>query len=392
MSLFRKNSSDDEKLKFEDLKQSLMDKDSQLLKVRSKNENILRQYKDAQEELEQCHDQIARQASLIHEQNYKLEECNRRITELTQANSNLLQKTQINVSSFQNEIDQREHEMRKMHETILSKEERIKLLYEAMEAEKEKNAEMEEEIKYKDELVSSLKHKNHQHEAKIDELMMSQKSDSTHIIELEQLRQDKEKLISLLRATKEYKEFIDFNDDSGGNVRYLKDEEPPKKKRGTGAKQNVVSPDNKRNLEIEKDEWVPEEAYRLAHDVRFQTSGEITPKLMNKLLISLNKIWRTREKQTEQRIKKQYKGEIDQLKREKTMKGQYDSVQAKQSLARTRAQLKKAEEKLKEYSQKLTKIKNLPAGMNVIDEALMIGECFSVIFSFCYPRRKERNN
>lgn len=141
-------------------------------------------------------------------------------------------------------------------------------------------------------------------------------------------------------------------------------------------KQNVASPDNRQNLEIEKNEWVPEEAYRLAHDVRSQTSGEITPKLMNKLLISLNKIWRAREKQTEQLVKKQYKAEIDQLKREKLMKGQYDSVQAKQSLARTRAQLKKAEEKLREYSQKLTKIKNLPAGMNVIDEALMIGKLF----------------
>lgn len=110
----------------------------------------------------------------------------------------------------------------------------------------------------------------------------------------------------------------------------------------------------------------------MAHDVRNQTSGEITPKLMNKLLLSLNKIWRVREKQMEGRLKSKYMSEIDRLKLENKMKGQYDGVQAKQSLARTRTLLKKAEEKLKAYNEKLKKVKNLPPGMDVIDEALMI--------------------
>jgi len=204
--------------------------------------------------------------------------------------------------------------------------------------------------------------------------MMSRKSDSSQFIELEQLKQDKERLLSLLRATREYKDFNDFTNDSGGNLRYLPDEKiSSKKKRGTNAKQLVSIPTKDLpDMEKEKHHWVPEEAYSLAHDVRDQTSGEITPKLMNKLLISLNKIWRLREKQVEQRIKNKYQNEIDKLKREKLMKGQYDSVQAKQSLARTRTQLKKAEEKLREYANKLTKIKGAPAGMNVIDEALMI--------------------
>lgn len=206
--------------------------------------------------------------------------------------------------------------------------------------------------------------------------MLARKSDSTQLLELDQLKQDKQRLINLLRATKEYKEFSDFAEDSGGNFRYIQNEEVPhKKKRGTGAKQHILSTlDTMPEPESEKNNWIPEEAYSLAHEVRDQTSGEITPKLMNKLLLSLNKIWRVREKQTESRMKQKYQSEIDRLKREKSMKGQFDSVQAKKSLARTRAQLKKAEEKLKDYSGKLAKLKNLPAGMNVIDEALMVGK------------------
>lgn len=172
--------------------------------------------------------------------------------------------------------------------------------------------------------------------------MLNKKSETSQILELDQLKQDKDRLIKLLRATKEYREFADFADDNGGSLRFLSsDEGPQKKKRGTGAKQpaaRAMSPPP--DPDMEKNNWVPEEAYNLAHEVRNQTSGEISPKLMNKLLISLNKIWRLRERQTEQRLRQKYSTEIDKLKREKSMKGQYDSVHAKKSLARVRGQLK----------------------------------------------------
>lgn len=202
--------------------------------------------------------------------------------------------------------------------------------------------------------------------------MNNKKSYSTQLFELDQLKEDKNRLLMLLKSTKEYKDFSDFADDSGGNLRYLQSEElaVSKKKRGTGAKQQYNNESIKSDLE--KQNWIPEEAYQLAHEVRFQTSGEISPKLMNKLLSSLNKIWRIREKENENRIKSKYQSEIDRLKREKQMTGQYETVQTKKSLARARSQLKKTEERLKEYSEKLKKTKNLPNGMNVIDEALMI--------------------
>lgn len=208
--------------------------------------------------------------------------------------------------------------------------------------------------------------------------MMSRKSESTFLVEMEQLKNDKQRILNLLKATKEYQEFSHFVDDSGGNIRYLPNENQDvssKKKRGTGSKQHNYNTKHKQDtldIENEKNNWIPQETYMLAHDVRNQTSGEISPKLMNKLLLSLNKIWRVREKQMEQRLKGKYSSEIERLKREKKMKGQYDGVQAKQSLARTRGLLKKAEDKLKEYNDKLKKVKNLPAGMDVIDEALMI--------------------
>ncbi|CAI2362644.1 unnamed protein product [Moneuplotes crassus] len=368
-------STDEEGLHFEDLKQSLLEKDTQLLKVRSKNENILNQYKEAHEELEQCHEQIARQASIIHEQNYKLEEASKRIHDASHSHSQLMQRSKINVTSFQNELEQKEEEVVRLRDQLNISEERARAACVEIQQDKERIEDLAKEIKYKEEEISRMKHKCEQHEAKIDELMVNKKSDSTHLIEMDYLKEDKRRLLAMLKSTKEFKEFAEFADDSGGNLRFLQAEEPDiapsKKKRGTSAKQ-MYSPGSRISPENEKENWIPEEAYQLAHEVRYQTSGEISPQLMNKLLTSLNKIWRIREKQNELRIKSKYTSEIEKLKRERNMKGQYDGVQAKKSLARTRAQLKKAEEKLRQYTEKLKKTKNLPSGMDVIDEALMI--------------------
>lgn len=152
-------SSDQDGLKFDDLKQSLMEKDSQLLKFRSKNENILRQYKEAQEELEQCHEQIARQAALIHEQSYKLEEANRRVSDISQNHSQLVQKSRVNVSSYQNELELKDQEILKLRQEINSREDKIVGLYEALDGYKERIEDLMREIKYKEEDQLRLKHK-----------------------------------------------------------------------------------------------------------------------------------------------------------------------------------------------------------------------------------------
>ena len=151
--------SDDEGLKYEDLKQSILEKESQLLRVRSNNENLLREYKDAKDEIHSCHEQIARQATIIHEQSYKLEEAFRRIEDLSQNNSHLVQKSKLNTTSYQNEIEQKDEELIKLREQLGFREEKIKVLYDALEQHKERVEELIKENKYKEDESTRLKHK-----------------------------------------------------------------------------------------------------------------------------------------------------------------------------------------------------------------------------------------
>ena len=87
---------------------------NQLVRAKTNNESLVREYKEAQEEIQNCHDQIARQAALIHDQTYKLEEAKRQIYELSHSQSNLAQKSKLDITSFQNEIEQKEDELSKI--------------------------------------------------------------------------------------------------------------------------------------------------------------------------------------------------------------------------------------------------------------------------------------
>ena len=76
-------------------------------------------------------------------------------------------------------------------------------------------------------------------------------------VEVEQLKEDNARLHKMLKATKEYQEFADFVEDSGGQVKGIK------------------APSN--NAEIESEQWMPQEAFTLAHDFRDRHGNDLTP-------------------------------------------------------------------------------------------------------------------
>ncbi len=45
----------------------------------------------------------------------------------------------------------------------------------------------------------------------------------------------------------------------------------------------------------EKEDWIPEDAYKIAHDFRNKCAANISKAMMNTMLADLNKVWRQRE-------------------------------------------------------------------------------------------------
>ena len=67
-----------------------------------------------------------------------------------------------------------------------------------------------------------------------------------------------------------------------GNVRFM---DPV-----ASATNTQVKPQNS-----EKEDWIPEDAYKIAHDFRNKCAANISKAMMNTMLTDLNKVWRQRE-------------------------------------------------------------------------------------------------
>lgn len=102
------------------------------------------------------------------------------------------------------------------------------------------------------------------------------------MLELECYKADNDRLIKLLNSTKEFKDFAEFAQDNKGSVRYLAGE----KKYGKSKIQD----------DEEEESWIPQEAFKIAHNYREKYGEGLTETLINKMLKELNKVWRDRER------------------------------------------------------------------------------------------------
>lgn len=66
---------------------------------------------------------------------------------------------------------------------------------------------------------------------------------------------------------------------------------------------------------LEKEDWIPEEAYRIAHDFRNKCASNVSKAMMNTMLTDLNKVWRAREEKQISRVKAQSIREVESLRR-----------------------------------------------------------------------------
>jgi hypothetical protein len=115
-------------------------------------------------------------------------------------------------------------------------------------------------------------------------------------------------LIKLLASTKEFANFGEFAHNSGSSVRYLDPTRQPVK-----AKKDQRLKSFKQGEEME--DWLPSEAYKVAHDFRNRCAGQISESLMNTFLKDLNSIWKDREDKQIAKIKGECSHEVQFLRR-----------------------------------------------------------------------------
>ena len=101
----------------------------------------------------------------------------------------------------------------------------------------------------------------------------------------------------MLASTKEYEHFgklaADSVSDGGVGIRYLNPDRQPETCHYPKKKDTLKDVYKDKN---ECEDWVPDEAFKVAHDFRNKCASNVSQTLMNQLLQDLNRVWRQREK------------------------------------------------------------------------------------------------
>ena len=147
----------------------------------------------------------------------------------------------------------------------------------------------------------------------------------------------------MLAQTKEFAHFAEYAQDSGASgARYM--DPLPEAHRSD---RDCHYPKRKDHLkdfvaDEEIEDWIPEEAYKVAHDFRNKCAANVSKALMNTLLHDLNKIWRAREKKQISRIKSSATREVMHLRRINANSKPYQEVTHEEEIRRRKNELKDA--------------------------------------------------
>lgn len=163
----------------------------------------------------------------------------------------------------------------------------------------------------KDQEIRELKQKLFETQKQLDQVVLGRKSEGTALLQAEHYKLDNERLLKLLASTNEFKNFAEFAADSGGSVRYMDPQKMPK----TFSFPKDQPRLNNLDENVEMEDWIPTDAFKVAHDFRNRCAGQVSASLMNQFLRDLNKVWKAREDKQIARIKSECNREVQFLRR-----------------------------------------------------------------------------
>ena len=229
----------------------------------------------------------------------------------------------------------------------------------------------------KDSEIKRLRSELDQTRRSLDTVVLTRKAEGTAQLQLEAYRQENARLLALLAKTPQFGNFAEFAVDSGAGVRYMNATNPAEKAPSPNQSRQkpctvTYEADPTEGLGEENgDEWIPEEAYRVAHDFRSRCASNVSQALMNTMLSDLNKIWRAREKKQISRIKSEANREVQFLRREVAFKKPYQQVMHEQDVKRLKSELKDAQQALRENVAVIKQERDGPNyGLNLVDHTV----------------------
>lgn len=204
-----------------------------------------------------------------------------------------MNRATVKFGDYQNEVDNKEEELASLRARLHNKAEELKVAEIGALTNHNRANNFGIEMVEREEEVIQLKNEIQNLKQQLVEVQATRKSEGTALLEVEHIRADNDRLVKLLRKTEEYKSFGNFTENNSGSVRYL-----PTTKRNKCSLNNCKANTLLENVDpnIEEENWIPQEAFDVAYKFKNNNNGELSDVLINKLLQTLNIVWRERER------------------------------------------------------------------------------------------------
>ena len=189
---------------------------------------------------------------------------------------------------LQREISFRQAEIGKLKSEISQRQGETASANVASNANLQRTSDLEHSLLAKENLIRQKDNDLVRIKSDYDKMLMTRLSEGTAQMQIEAYRTENQKLLGMLAQTKEFKHFAECALDSG-DVRFMSPSQP------STARTSTADPNEK------SEEWIPQDAFKVAHDFRNKCAANISKAMMNTLLTDLDKIWRQREDRKLQR-------------------------------------------------------------------------------------------
>lgn len=132
-----------------------------------------------------------------------------------------MNKARNKINDYQREINAREEELGSLRARLHQKAEELKVAEIGAVAYQHRAQDFGKEVSSKDEEIRLLRSQIDDLRQQVVYLHSSRKSEGTALLEIEHVKADNDRLIKMLKTTKDFKSFGKFADKNTGSLRYL---------------------------------------------------------------------------------------------------------------------------------------------------------------------------
>ena len=287
----------------------------------------LKDYEEKNEELSKKYNDKIKENEKLKETKKENEE---EINDLKKSNKIFTQRNKERFADINKDLEGKEKQIDKLNKELNQKSEKLRALslnHKLNQNERDvtkKDLEEQKRInKQQTKLISDL-------QKQLDVVNIHKKNEGALSLEVEHLKQDNIRLLEMMKESSDPKirNFAFLDNSSSGGIMFIRPGSSNNRSKSTQS-YNVYKSNRELTARKDNNSWIPLEAYECALEFRNKYNLDMSDIEIEKMLLSLNKIWQDKLKREVNNIKTKYHNEIRDLRAKLDMKSSFNEFALK---------------------------------------------------------------